>query len=84
MTKNHRIAAVLYWLNAIILLVIGLTFVFASSFFPFHSDVIQTNWNELDTPFQTLYLGMMRTEGAGYLASAVAIGFLLVIPFEKK
>lgn len=33
--------------------------------------------------FQTLVLGMMRTEGAGYLASALAIAILLLIPFRQ-
>ena len=31
-----------------------------------------------------LYLGMMKTEGAGFLSSALAIGILLYIPFKKR
>lgn len=83
MVKFNKIATVLFWLNALILLIIGLAFVSASSFFPFHSDVIQKAWSELEPSTQTLYLGMMRTEGAGYLASAVAIALLLAIPFQR-
>ena len=47
---------------------VGLAFVFATEFFPFHSDVIQTPWSDLGPAAQMLYLGMMRTEGAGFLA----------------
>jgi len=81
---NLKLAAICYGLNAIACLVIGLKFVFAQEFFPFHSDVIQTDWQNLDPAQQTLYLGMMRTEGAGFLASFVAFIFLLWIPFRRQ
>jgi len=83
MLNARKLAKVIYWANAVLLLAIGLAFVFAPSFFPFHGDVIQKSWSELDASSQTLYLGMMRTEGAGYLASAVAFTFLLLIPFRR-
>lgn len=79
----RKFAEIIYWANAALLLVIGFAFVFAPSFFPFHGDVIQKSWSDLDASSQTLYLGMMRTEGAGYLASAVAFAFLLLIPFRR-
>lgn len=83
MNSKTRLAGACYLLSAVYFLGVGLAFVFASEFFPFHSDVIQTPWSELDTLSQTLYLGMMRTEGAGFLASSVAIAVLLFIPFRR-
>ena len=83
MTRRKKIATACFAINAFAFLMIGLTFVLKQSFFPFHADVIQTSWADVDPAAQTLYLGMMRTEGAGYLASAVAIGFLLLIPFRR-
>lgn len=62
---------------------IGCVYVFSSEFMPFHSDVIQTNWVHVEDSAKTLYLGMMRTEGAGFLASAVAMAILLIIPFRE-
>ena len=79
-----KLAAACYIVSAIAMLAIGLAFIFAQEFFPFHSDVIQTSWQELGKPEQTLYIGMMRTEGAGFLASAVAIAILLLIPFRRR
>ena len=63
---------------------IGLIYVFANKFMPFHSDVIQTKWEDVDALSQILYLGMMRTEGAGFLATATAMSILLFIPFMKN
>ena len=83
MNRRMKLAYFCYLSNVIVFSLIGLTFVFAGEFFPFHSDIIQTSWGDLDTAAQTLYLGMMRTEGAGFLASAVAIGILFFIPFRR-
>lgn len=83
MNLKMRIAGVCYLLSAVYFLAVGLAFVFAAEFFSFHSDVIQTPWSELDELAQTLYLGMMRTEGAGFLASSVAIAAILFVPFRR-
>ncbi|MFK7733840.1 MAG: hypothetical protein AB8B48_19625 [Pseudomonadales bacterium] len=83
MINRHQFAGAIFALNALICLAVGLTFVFASEFFPFHGDVIETDWQALSVSYQTLYLGMMRTEGAGYLATALAVFWLLAIPYRK-
>lgn len=83
MVSKYKIAFALYGYNVIYTLVAGLLFTFSGEFFPFHSDVIGVPWAELEAPQRMLYLGMMRTEGAGFLASATAIGILLMIPFRQ-
>ena len=77
------IAKMIFWINALIMIVVGAAFVFAQEFFPFHGDVIGKTWSELDNQAKPLYLGMMRTEGAGYLAAATAMIFLLLFPLRK-
>jgi len=57
--------------------------VLKSEFMPFHSEVIQADWQDVSAKAQILYLGMMRTEGAGFLATAAAFVILLWIPFRK-
>lgn len=79
-----KLAAFCYLINMLAFLLIGLAFVFGTEFFAFHSDVIQTPWQDLEHSAQTLYLGMMRTEGAGFLASAMAFAFLLFVPFRRR
>lgn len=84
MNFKLKISLAIYAANIIIMAIIGLIFVFREEFMPFHSDVIQTNWQDVSANAQILYLGMMRTEGAGFLASATALAFLLFIPFMRR
>jgi len=84
MTLKSKISASCYLINAVYFLIVGLMFVFRSEFFLFHSDVIQISWDDLELATQTLYLGMMRTEGAGFLAAAASLIILLAIPFRRK
>ncbi len=83
MNIKLKLALVLYIANVVAMLAIGLAFEFRNEFMPFHSDVIQTSWHDLSAEAQILYLGMMRTEGAGFLAAASALVILLSIPFRK-
>ena len=84
MKLKEVVASGCYLINAIYFLMAGLIFVFAKELLPFHLDVIQTPWSELDSASQTLFLGMMRTEGAGFLASSIAIFVLFWIPYRAK
>ncbi len=83
MNVKQKLAFLCYLLNALACFLLGLAFVFGTEFFPFHSDVIQTSWSDVDASAQTLYLGMMRTEGAGFLATGLALLILLLIPFRR-
>lgn len=79
-----KAASFCYGFNAVGLFIFGLIYTFSPTFLPFHSDAIGMSWDELTPAVQTLYLGMMRTEGAGLLSSALAIAILLVIPFRRN
>jgi len=79
-----KLALFCYSFNVIGFFIFGLIYTFSGEFLPFHSDAIQMSWDDLSSPQQTLYLGMMRTEGAGLLASAIAIAALLMFPFRKR
>ena len=83
MNFKLKIAFCIYVLNILMMISIGLVYEFSSEFMPFHSDVIQTKWVNVDRSSQILYLGMMRTEAAGFLATGTAILILLSIPFLK-
>ena len=84
MRVKRKFAFLIYAANILIMLGIGMAFEFSSEFMPFHADVIQTDWNDVGEHSKILYLGMMRTEGAGFLASAAALAILLLHPFRKK
>lgn len=84
MSTRFRIALAIYWANALGCLAVGLAFVTSDSFFPFHGDVVGLAWEQVEPSAQKLYLGMMRTEGAGYLATAIAMAFLLLFPLRTR
>ncbi|MFK8021678.1 MAG: hypothetical protein AB8B86_18090 [Pseudomonadales bacterium] len=83
MNRKLTLSFVIYAVCAIVMIAIGLSFELRNEFMPFHSDVIQTEWQSVEAKSQILYLGMMRTEGAGFLATATALLFLLYFPFRK-
>jgi hypothetical protein len=83
MSSKLKISFAIYIANTLIMVAIGLAFKFRSEFMPFHYDVIQTDWENVDAQAQILYLGMMRIEGAGFLSTATALIFLLWFPFRK-
>lgn len=84
MNVKLKLSLFIYIANVIALLAIGFSFEFRNEFFAFHSDVIETPWHDVEARAQILYLGMMRTEGAGYLATAAALIILLCIPFRRN
>ncbi|WP_290575997.1 hypothetical protein [Ketobacter sp.] len=79
-----KIALFCYGFNALGLFIFGLIYTLSPEFLPFHSEAIGKSWNELAPSYQVLYLGMMRTEGAGFMSSGIAIAILLAIPFRKR
>ena len=83
MTTRKQLAFVCFAANTLFLLAAGLLYVLRPSFMPYHSAIIHTDWQALSPSAQLLYLGMMRTEGAGMLATAVALTILLWIPFRR-
>lgn len=72
-----------YALNAVFMLIAGLIYLLRESFMPYHADVIGKSWEQLLPAEQLLYLGMMRTEAAGFLAASLAVGILLLIPYRR-
>ena len=83
MNFKLKLSLAIYIANILIMIAIGLAFELKSEFMPFHSDVIQADWKNVDSQAKILYLGMMRTEGAGFLAAATALIILLYFPFRN-
>ena len=48
---------------------------------PYHSDALGKSWNELDNNVRVLIIALMRVVGGGWLATAVATGFMLYFSF---
>jgi drug/metabolite transporter (DMT)-like permease len=73
---NTKIGNIANYLAALILLGMGLTYLFKNSFMPYHSDAISLQWNEVDSSAQFLILALMRAVSGGFIAVAIVTAFL--------
>jgi hypothetical protein len=62
---------------------VGLIYLFRSQFMPYHAIAVGKKWSEVDPTFQTLLMALIRTLGGAWIATALAIGILLFIPFRQ-
>jgi hypothetical protein len=51
---------------------------------PYHAAAIGVGWEELAPQYQTLFLGLLKAAGGGFLATAVAVLMSLLVPHRPK
>ena len=73
---NTKIGNIANYSAALILLGMGLIYLFKNSFMPYHSDAISLEWNEVDSSTQFLILALMRAVSGGFIAIAIVAAFL--------
>lgn len=83
MNTKTKIAFGCYLVAITIIASISLSYLFTPHLLPFHEQAIGTNWSDLPPGFQTQFLSLMKVAGGGYLATAIALGVLLFIPFRR-
>lgn len=71
MRKN--IGAISNYLASLILMTMGLIYLFKISFMPYHRDAVSMQWIELNVETQFLILALMRATAGGYLAVMIII-----------
>ncbi len=69
---NAKIGNIGNYLAALILLTMGVIYLFKSSFMPYHSAAVMQEWGEINLEFQSLILALMRAVSGGYIATAIA------------
>jgi len=62
----------------------GIMYLRAPEFMPYHSEAIQLEWSELHPDYQGLFLGFLRGLGAEALISRVTIVFMAVIMIRGR
>lgn len=63
-------------------MLLGLRYVFASEYMPYHAAVIETPWNALDPLYQVLFLGLLKGFGSGAFGVGLATILLTLIPLR--
>lgn len=83
MSLRMKIAFGCHLLALLLLAIVGLFYLFQSQFMPYHSIAVGKNWAEVDPAFQILLLALIRVFGGANMATSVAMGIILFIPFKQ-
>ena len=75
-------ALVLLLLAVILGLVLGLKYLLATSFTPYHAQVVGKPWEQLEPRVQAIIVGMLRVIGGGFLGLAATVAWLAYALFE--
>ena len=79
---NQKIASISNYLVALTFLLLGIIYLFKSSFMPYHGEAISMTWDEVESPVQFLILALMRGAAGGAIALSVFI-LVLQLKFSK-
>jgi hypothetical protein len=75
-----------FWCHLLATLLIGiagLIYLFRLQFMPYHAIAVGKTWVEVNSAFQILLLALIRVVGGAWIATALAMGILLFIPFRQ-
>ena len=61
----------------------GFVYLLRPEFMPYHAVALGKSWAEIDEILQILLLALMKVIGGAWLATAVAVSIMLVIPFRR-
>jgi hypothetical protein len=63
--------------------VMGVWYLGSSQFQGYHGDAAGAEWEQLDVGVQVLVRALMNVAGGGWLAAAVAVAWLLAVPWRR-
>jgi len=82
-TIKRKIAFALYALTALLWYGVGLYYIFSTEIAAYHKQAIGVDWAGLAPGVKTLLLVLMKGTGDALFVAAVAMTFLLLIPFRR-
>ena len=66
-----KLALILFAIVGISHLIIGIVYVTANEFMPYHAQALNVDWNSLNENYKTLFLALIRLAGAGGLVAGL-------------
>mgnify|MGYP000013507682 FL=1 len=66
-----KLALILFAIVGISHLIVGIVYVTANEFMPYHAQALNVDWNSLNENYKTLYLALIRLAGAGGLVAGL-------------
>ena len=83
MSKRMKAGFWCYLLAMLLIGIHGLIYLTRVQFMPYHAAAIGETWAEVGPEYQILLISLIRSDGGAFLATAVAIGIILFIPFKQ-
>ena len=83
MSKRMKVAFGCHLLALLLIAAVGVVYLFRSQFMPYHAIAVGKTWAQVDPAFQILLLALIRLVGGAWIATALAMGILLFIPFRQ-
>ena len=83
MQLTTKIAFGGYLCVALVVTAVGIRYLFASQIMPYHLTAMGSTWEHLSPGAQVMTLNFMKSAGAGFVTTGIAICFLLFFPFRK-
>lgn len=77
----RRLSLLIIAATGVGLVAVGLRYLLADEFMPYHAQVAQTTWADLQPGVRTIIRGMLTIVGAGFIACGAA--FLWILPAAK-
>lgn len=69
----RKVSMLLIAASAVGLIMVGMRYMLADEFMPYHSQVAQVDWAELQPGVRTIILGMLVIIGSGFVACGAAL-----------
>lgn len=84
MEIKRRMVFTGYFIIALFLAGNGIVYLLADRIMPYHLAAMGTTWDAMTAGMQVMTLSFMKSAATGFLSTAAAIIFLLLIPFRRK
>jgi len=78
MKMLKTISFICYGLVALLGFVFAFIYLTRPEFMPYHADAVGMSWENVDANMKVLIIALMRVSGGGWLATSLAISFLLI------
>lgn len=83
MNMRMKVAFTCHLLATLIAAAFGFVYLLRGEFMPYHAVAVGIAWNQVDSSFQVLIVGLMRAVGGACLAVAVLEFILILVPFRQ-
>lgn len=84
MSKRMKVAFGCHLLATLFIASGGFVYLLRTQFMSYHAIAVGKTWDQVDPAFQILLLALIRVVGGAWIATALAMGILLFIPFRQN